>query len=493
MKRVLCLFLFGLCFFLALALVLACPAWAAETDFALEDGVLVAYTGPGGEVVIPEGVTAIGDYVFEDRTDIQKVTIPGSVTSIGDGAFAGCTSLTSIRVPGRVTQLGAGVFRRCVALQKAAIVGPITRLERYTFADCRALSQLELPETVAYIGEVCFAGCASLPAFTVWAHVEEIGYGAFTECTGLKQVTFFGNTQVKDNAFDGCTGLETVHCPKTMTDFGENAFGGTAFLDALGRWPVLNGVLLSCGPDVVVGAVPDGVTKIAPGAFVRSPYLTQVTLPETVAEIGDYAFAGCDNLRHVVVLGQPVWGEDVFDRCENVTLHGGGETYAGENGLAYSPDTSLPQEETWMAYVSTQTVTVDDETMEFEMYALKNYRGYETNYIRVRDLASAMASTPGKFNVVWDGNASLYPGQDYDVSETNPVPFTGDTWPCRRPNTHTLVNGETATADAILLQDDNGGGYIYYKLRDLGKILGFNVDWSGSRGVYIETDKPYQG
>ncbi len=486
MKRILPLLL-------ALALLLTVPAGAAETDFEIEDGLLTAYTGSGGEVVIPDGVTAIGDGVFEGRRDIQNVTIPGTVTSIGDDAFADCGGLTSIRVPGRVTHLGEGAFRQCVSLEKASIVGPITRLERDTFAHCRALSQLELPETLETIGEACFSGCASLPAFAVWAAVERIGYSAFSDCTSLQQVTFFGNTQVGDDAFDGCTALKTVRCPQTMTDFGENSFGRTPFLDDLGRFPVVNGVLLSCGQDVVTGAVPSGVTKIAPGAFSNSPYLTQVTLPETVTEVGDYAFAGCDNLRDVVVLGEPTWGEYVFDGCSGVTLHGGGEVYAGENGLAYSADTSLAQEETWMAYSSTQTVTVDGEEMEFEMYALKNNRGYETNYIRVRDLASAMASTPGRFNVVWDGNASLYPGQDYDVAETNPVPFTGATWPCRRPQTHTLVNGEAAQADAILLQDENGGGYIYYKLRDLGRLLGFNVDWSASRGVYIETDKPYQG
>ncbi len=64
MKRVLCLLL-------ALIFVLAVPAWAAEEDFEIEDGVLTAYTGPGGAVVIPDGVTAIGDAVFEGRDDFQ--------------------------------------------------------------------------------------------------------------------------------------------------------------------------------------------------------------------------------------------------------------------------------------------------------------------------------------------------------------------------------------------------------------------------------------
>ena len=44
---------------------------------------------------------------------------------------------------------------------------------------------------------------------------------------------------------------------------------------------------------------------------------------------------------------------------------------------------------------------------------------------------------------------------------------------------------------AISLIDDNGGGYTYYKLRDLGQVLGFNVSWSAQRGIYIDSDKPY--
>lgn len=48
-------------------------------------------------------------------------------------------------------------------------------------------------------------------------------------------------------------------------------------------------------------------------------------------------------------------------------------------------------------------------------------------------------------------------------------------------------------AAAIYLTSDTGGGFTYYRLRDLGKALGFNVGWSAERGVFIETGKPYSG
>ena len=55
------------------------------------------------------------------------------------------------------------------------------------------------------------------------------------------------------------------------------------------------------------------------------------------------------------------------------------------------------------------------------------------------------------------------------------------------------VNGKAVTMTAITLLDDSGGGYNYFKLRDLGAALGFNVDWSAEKGIFVETDKPYGG
>ncbi len=51
----------------------------------------------------------------------------------------------------------------------------------------------------------------------------------------------------------------------------------------------------------------------------------------------------------------------------------------------------------------------------------------------------------------------------------------------------TRVDGQAVALAAILLKDDGGNGYTYYKLRDLGRALGFLVDWSAERGIYIET------
>ena len=60
---------------------------SSNNDFEIENGVLVKYTGAGGDVVIPDGVTSIGDWAFSRCEGLTSVTMPDSVTSIEDHAF----------------------------------------------------------------------------------------------------------------------------------------------------------------------------------------------------------------------------------------------------------------------------------------------------------------------------------------------------------------------------------------------------------------------
>ena len=64
-----CLFL--LCTLL-LALLLPSLAGAADSDFQITNGVLTKYIGPGGKVVVPEGVTEIADRVFDGNDKITS-------------------------------------------------------------------------------------------------------------------------------------------------------------------------------------------------------------------------------------------------------------------------------------------------------------------------------------------------------------------------------------------------------------------------------------
>lgn len=141
-----------------------------------------------------------------------------------------------------------------------------------------------------------------------------------------------------------------------------------------------------------------------------------------------------------------------------------------------------------IAYARTQIVQVNGSDVTFEAYALKDpTTGYETNYVKLRDVAFALNGTSAQFQVGWDGAVNIVTGTAYtpNGSENN-TPYSGD-------RTYTIfigetkVNGVASNLEAITLTDDAGGGYTYYKLRDLGSALGFNVDWSAQKGIFIET------
>lgn len=53
------------------------------SDFIIENGVLTRYTGPGGDVVIPEGVTSIGDRAFQACDAPERIPLPDSLTDLG--------------------------------------------------------------------------------------------------------------------------------------------------------------------------------------------------------------------------------------------------------------------------------------------------------------------------------------------------------------------------------------------------------------------------
>lgn len=142
------------------------------------------------------------------------------------------------------------------------------------------------------------------------------------------------------------------------------------------------------------------------------------------------------------------------------------------------------------AYASTQSVEVDGKKVEFQMYALRDAAGNGTNYVKLRDVAHVLNGTPAQFSVGYDsasGSILVTTGAAYaDTGTEMTTPYSGDRT-YQTGSGAVLVDGKAAGLDAIVLTDDAGGGYTYFKLRDLGTALGFTVDWSAQRGVTVST------
>ena len=92
-------------------------------DFIIEDGLLIIYEGPGGDAIIPAGVTRIDEEAFAWCDNLASVHIPNSVREIGPAAFCDCTGLTTVNIPNGVTNIGERAFNGCPNLTIHAPVG----------------------------------------------------------------------------------------------------------------------------------------------------------------------------------------------------------------------------------------------------------------------------------------------------------------------------------------------------------------------------------
>ncbi len=115
------------------------------SDFIIENGVLKKYVGPGGDVVVPDGVTEIGDHAFCAVENIRgreyfwynktltNVTLPEGLVKIGDSAFEDCVLLKQIVFPESLREIGAKAFRSS-GLADVTIPASVKKIEDEAFS-----------------------------------------------------------------------------------------------------------------------------------------------------------------------------------------------------------------------------------------------------------------------------------------------------------------------------------------------------------------------
>lgn len=198
-----------------------------ESDFAVENGVLTKYTGAGGEVVIPDTVTQIGDSAFSFCGKVTSVTIPDSVTRIGMSAFYNCYKLSSIAVPGSVTEIDDKAFEACENLRDVSLPIGLRRIGDGAFLNCEKLSRIAIPGTVTELGGDAFHGCDALEQVTLPQGITEIKSDTFSGCKSLARVVIpDGVAEIGRMAFYNCKKLEGVAIPDCVEAIELMAFYG---------------------------------------------------------------------------------------------------------------------------------------------------------------------------------------------------------------------------------------------------------------------------
>lgn len=174
------------------------------------NGILKSYSGRDTTVIIPEGVTNIGNSAFWQCESLTDVTIPASVTSIGYKAFYACDRLSNVTIADGVMNIGDEAFWGCHNLKTVTIPSSVISIGKNAFW-CQSLKTVAIPGSVISIGDNAFSDCDNLTTLTIHSGVTNIGNGTFWKCRSLTNVTIPASvTNIGNNAFWGCDKLTRV-------------------------------------------------------------------------------------------------------------------------------------------------------------------------------------------------------------------------------------------------------------------------------------------
>lgn len=138
--------------------------------FATEDGkalisdntfIQYANGNKAKTYTIPNNIIKIGNEAFF-LSNLQCIIIPDGVTVIGDSAFSNCGNLTDLVIPETVTVIGDSAFFNCGNLTNLVIPEAVTTIGDYAFVGCSSLESVTIGNSITTIGDYLFLGCVSL-------------------------------------------------------------------------------------------------------------------------------------------------------------------------------------------------------------------------------------------------------------------------------------------------------------------------------------------
>ncbi len=141
---------------------------------------------------------------------------------------------------------------------------------------------------------------------------------------------------------------------------------------------------------------------------------------------------------------------------------------------------------------STHNVKVNGKTVSPQGYYIVNGTQYGNNYFKLRDIAYLLSGTKGQFNVRWDKENErilLTSGTAYETVGGELADSSTAVEKIGKSTSTIVLDGEEITLDGYIINGNN-----YYKLRDIGKAIGFDVDFdNASSTVLVKTTSDYSG
>ena len=278
---------------------------SALADVVFESGCKIstiskgAFMGSGIKALnIPASVSSIEADAFKDCSKLASVTFAenGKTLKFGANVFANCTSITSVALPANVSEV-PGIFNGCTKLESVTVAEDsayFTAVDGVLYSkDMTSViffpkgksGEFVLPETVTTIGDGVFNG-VKLDKLTIYNTVATIGSAAFQ------------NSSITTLVFEAPVSAQAA----TELNIGAYAFYG-ADIDAV----VLPAHTKTLGEYVFATAKIDSITlneglqSFGEYAFYSNTYISSIEIPSTVKTIPAHAFDKCTSLATVTL------------------------------------------------------------------------------------------------------------------------------------------------------------------------------------------------
>ena len=296
-------------------------------------------------VTIPETVTTIGEYAFHNSA-LTSITIPSSVKTIERRAFENCYALKTINFSEGLEFIGWAAFQQCVALESVVLPNGLKTMEGRPFKYCSSLKSVSIPGSLERIEQDAFA-ITNLTSVVIPEGVKFLGSLAFsvsslTSVTIPKSVNeyqgdpfYSANIETVINmnpspvALDGSIFSNGIANAKLYVPAGsKDAYAAADYwkdfkeiIEAAVEEEVVyipneeektvsvetsdkSAAEVEIRPEVEIDGEKYKVTAIGEGAFANNTTIEKVTIPETISEIGNNAFAGCTGLKEIRVFAE---------------------------------------------------------------------------------------------------------------------------------------------------------------------------------------------
>ena len=301
------------------------------------------------EKIINLSIVKVGEVceeAFLNCSSLGELIFNGSLNIVGSQAFAG-SGVSKVSLSQRLSSLGESAFENCVNLSTVQNLGIISVIAQNTFKNCSNLFSITIPATVTTIETLAFENCSSLSSLNVPASVQTIEVDALKNATGLKSITLQGDlttiynlASTKQNWYYNTMMVEALNTKGYYTTFvsdwivtninGNNYITGYRggdvnvtipyiITDERGEQTYIYGVALNTY-DKISGfenvVLEEGIQSIfilegknvtteeqlSYPCFKDCKTLKSISLPSTLSQISDGAFAGCENLTQIIGL-----------------------------------------------------------------------------------------------------------------------------------------------------------------------------------------------